>query len=641
MRILIILACFSSVLLAQEHDADTAKTYLMKDVVITATRSHISVPDSPSPIEVVDGDEFIKFNGGTVADILRCTQSVVLNDYGANAALKTISLRGTSASHLLVLINGIRYNSFQNGLVDFSMLTLNDVERIEIVRGGSSALYGTDALGGVVNILTRKPSKRLNTLTEISAGSFGFQKYRIEASGTIGTIGLLGGYSDERGRDNYPFVVPRPAKSDTTVNRLNNDFYRKQAHFHSTIPFDEYSDVSIITQKVQVHRGVPGPFFGIGMVGEARQDDDDVNFLANFTDRRLEGIVVELKTGFHYGLQRYFDPNIFYPIDSYYKNRLLSLSPQATMLLGTNDQLIFGAEFVQGLLNSNDFDSDIIRVQKSAYISHVSQFDFQRELFDRIVFFQAARYDNISDVGYALTPKVGVNVRLSRLGEVHFRSTVGQNFRSPTFNDMYYRGFSNPNLKPERSTSFDVGFTSEIRKFGRTSSEITYFHIDTENRILFDPNLFIPVNIGRAETNGLEVKCDGNFWGDVLNLKANYSFTDARKKNSTTLPDSTLNKQLMFVPKHLFNVLLSVHLVPITFSISHSVVGSRYISEDNTTSLPPYRLTNANVVFRMFVAGWNFYTKVEMNNIFNENYEVFPNYPMPRSSYRLTLGVEY
>lgn len=639
---LIRISCFSvSVALGQQAEGDSAKTYQVSEVVVTATRIPISAKDSPSPVEVIGSNALRNLNGGTIADALRSSSSIFINDYGANGALKTVTLRGTSAQQLLVLVDGNRFNSFQNGLVDASLLPLNNIERIEIVRGGSSALYGADALGGVVNILTRRPTSELLIRTDAATGSFGFQKYSLEAQGNLGPVWLLVGYADDRGKDDYPSPVPNSNSLDTTVRRQNADFHRRQIYFSGTIKPDDRSLVTLLAQNILADRGVPGPLFAPGSTSQARQADNDANFLASYLSRNPNGTEFELQTGFHHSLQRYLDPDPSFPIDSYYENSFVNLNPQVRFLLSPNERLAVGGEFAEGILGSNDFDNRITRVQKSFYVSNELQFDFQRTMADRISLYQTIRYDNISDVGYAVVPKVGINVRVMKEGEVHLRASLGQNFRAPTFNDMYYRGFGNPNLKPERSTSFDAGVTAESDIGGRQSVEFTYFHIDTENRILFDLASFVPVNIGRAVSRGFEVKYDGRFLGGMITLGANYTFDDARKKNRSSATDSTFDTQLLFVPRHLANLSVALHVTPATLNIIHTIVGSRYTSEDNSTLLSTYRLTHANVVLNFPFGRWKFFAKFEVNNLFDYNYEVFLYFPMPKRNYRATFSIEY
>jgi vitamin B12 transporter len=622
---------------AQNQRGDSTKTYQLGEVVVTATRSPISIKDSPSPVEVIDLQQIQRMSGGTVADVLQDYSSMFVNTQGADAALKTVFLRGTSPANLLVLVNGSRVNSFQNGLVDFSLLPLNDVERIEIVHSGSSALYGADALGGVVNILTRRPSSDLQWRAEIGGGSFGFQRYLLETQGRLGEIGLLGGYSSERGRDDYPFHPQTVTAADSVLHRLNSDFLRRQIYLHGNLPTGESSLLTFSVQHVLADRGVPGDLQF--PTEAARQNDKDVNLLASYLDKHLEGVEFTVNSAFHYNLETYDDPT--FGINSYYKTVYLNVNPQARISVSRSESLVLGGEFGQGVLYGNDFDGRIARVQKSLYLSNEFQFESNRPILDRISLYQTLRYDDISDVDNALTPKVGVNLRILREGDLRIRSSFGRNFRAPSFNDMYYRDYSNPSLKPERSTSFDLGFLSTLHTWGEHTVELTYFHLDTENRILFDPVTFLPVNIGESKSTGLEARYQGHLLNRIIDLTLSYTLADARKTNRSSDNDQSFDKQLLYVPKNVATFNLAFRVEPVVLSLTQSCVGRRYTTEDNSESLPPYFVTSASAVFSVPINSRRVFVKGEVDNMLDRGYEVFQYYPMPGRNFRLTLGFEY
>jgi vitamin B12 transporter len=647
-RILPIVAAFLHALpLFSQEGSDTAAVYHIPEVVVTATRTPISPKDSPSPVDVIDATDIRRQNASTVADVLRTSNGVFVNDQGSEGALKTVSLRGSSSSQVLVLVDGNRVNSFQNGLVDLGLLPIGNIERIEVVRGGSSALYGTDALGGVINILTRRGGADLRLRAQASMGSFGYQRRSLQGEGDIASMRLAGGVSDERGRDDYPFVVARSGVGDTTVRRTDADFRRSHAYVSGIATPDDRSSVQFSFQHVMADRGTPGPVFGFGSLSTARQADRDLNFTADYTDLHLDKAEFVVRSGFHYSLQRYVDPNPVFPFDSYYRNRYVNVDPQLRIHISPAQRIVLGAEFAQGVLEDfstpalRAFDRRVHRVQKSAYVSNEVQLDFDRELFNRFSLFQTVRYDDISSVAHAVTPKLGANLRVTREGNVHLRMSVGQSFRAPTFNDLYYRGLSNPMLKPERSTGVDAGLLSEFEQYGKQSLELTYFHVDTENRILFDLVTFMPVNIGRALTRGIETKYEGAFFSDILEIGANYTYTDARKRDQTSSADPTFNKQLKFVPQHTAHLSISVELNVVTVSIVHSIIGRRFTNDDNTASTDPYRLTNANFGVRFPLGPLTSVARFEVNNIFDRDYEVFPMYPIPKRSYRAAIGIEY
>lgn len=636
---IILWVSLSALAWAQRLPSDSVKVYQSAEVVVTATRSEISEKDAPSPTEFFGPDEIRKTNGGTVADLLQIYSGAWLKEYGADAALKTISLRGSASEHVLVLIDGNRFTSFQNGVVDLSLLPLDNVERVEILHGGSSALYGADALGGVVNIITRQADSAPHVNVEASGGSFNYQRYSTRVQGGYGGLNVVSGYSNEAGKDNYPFIFHRPGSVDTNLLRNDADYRKEELFLNGNLGVDEYSVLTFSIQNIKADVGAPGPILSVSDVSLARQNDKDVNVRLSYRDHHIAGTELSLNTGFQHGFETYSDPT--YLIDSFYKNIFFTANPQAQVNLSVQDRLIVGGEFAQGILQGNDFDSRIQRNQASLYVSNEYAADFNQALFDRLSLYQTVRYDDFTDVGRAWTPKFGVNLRILKPGDVRIRASYGLSYRAPSFNDLYYRNFSNPLLKPEHSHSFDVGVLTNSPFGGEHSIEVTYFLITTTDRILLDPVNYTPVNIGRTASQGIESSYRGRFFDGLLEAGLSYTFTDARKKNSSSPGDSTYNKQLMYVPQNLFKGSLSLHLRAFTINIFRIFTGMRFINEDNSQSLPSYSLTGANMSATIPLGTWKALVKAEVSNLFNVDYQGFPNYPMPGKNFRLEAGIEY
>ena len=624
---------------SQESLQDSNMIYPQREVIVTATRSTISPSDAPSPVDILDCQTISNMNGSTVADVLKYSGSIFLNDNGGNALLKTASIRGSSSQHLLVLVNGNRFNSLQNGLAYLNLLPLNDVQQIEIVHGGNSALYGADALGGVMNIITRQASKTIQSRTEATAGSFGYQKYLIEGGGRTNLFGMIAGYAYEKSKDDYEYHFRRDSNTDTIMRRQNSDISSRQLYTHANLITDEQSSVNLSVKYLKANFGVPGSTSF--MSSSARQSDEDVNISVNYLDKHFEDIQISVLSGMHYEMMKYSDTNPYYPINSHYRNIFLNLNPQVTIKMSNTQRFIIGGELSNGRLWSNDFDNKIRRAQSSLYLSSESNYSFNRTIFNKISYYQTIRYDRFSDVGFAVTPKAGLNVRITETGDLRFRSSFGQDYRMPSFNDLYYRGFSNPGLKQERSTSFDAGFLSKASLYGNHRAELTYFHLNTTDRIILNQTTYIPENIGKAISNGIELRYDGQFLDDMLAFGINYSFTDAKKKNRDYATDSTYNKQLISVPKEVFNLLVSVSYSALTFNLNFSSIGKRFTRMDNEASLPSYNLVNANIVLRPVFGRMTFLLKGEANNIFNKDYQVIKDYPIPGRNYRITIGIEY
>lgn len=632
----ILLATVEGVFAQVLDQSDSAKTFLFPEIVVTATRTPISPKDSPSPVRVVTAGDVQKMNALTVADVLRSSEGVFLQDYGAHGALKTASFRGTASHHLLVLLNGNRINNFQNNLVDFSLFPVGGVERIEILRGGSSALYGADALGGVVNILTQE-ARGTSLRAEGSIGSYGYRRYLFEGGTRVGFLGLFGGIGQEEGNDDYPFALRTPV-GEIQGERGNAGFLKRYLYVHAGGNYNQQSGSTVAAQIVRSKRGVPGSTsFPTPL---ARQDDENVVLTADYRDGHLHGIEFVLRTAFAYGLQRYTDPDPKFPIETRYKNTSLSLNPEFHVVVFPENRFLVGGEFVEGKLTARDFGRTIRRIQKSLYLSNETLIEFDRSYADRLLVVGTVRYDDISDIGSALSPKVGFNVRLLRDGDVRVRGSYGKSFHAPSFNDLHYPGFSNPLLKPERSTSVDVGLLSELKIFGfRQSLELTYFHLDTRDKILFDLTVFLPRNIGHSTSSGVEFRYEIVSGNGLLGWGGSYSLVEA--VNKTTPGDQAYGKQLLFIPEKSGKLWMWVSFGSWRATMAHNVVGRRYITDDNETFLDSFGILNVSLSCRLPLGFVKSYGKVEANNAFNKDYQVFPSYPMPRRTYRATFGIEF
>jgi vitamin B12 transporter len=626
-------------LAAQTPAADSARVFHLHEFLITATRSPLAADDSPVRADILSAEDLQSANGASVADLLALSGDIFVRDQGTTGGLRTVSIRGGAPEHTLILVDGARFNSAQNGLADLTLLPAENIDRIEIVHGGNSALYGADALAGVVNILTKQPPQELSARLVLGAGSFGREEYSAEAGGRMGPLGLLAGLSQERGTDDYTFSpgsgFPRSALSE----RTDADYRLRHHYLNATVETGGGSELYLRGQQFLADRGTPGPVFDPSTPSLARESDDDILFTAGYRSAVTSDQNISAQADAHYALENYIDPNPAYPLNSFYKNLFFGLNVQSGALVPVFQLITIGFDISEARLESNDFDSRIIRDSRALYLSHEMHWDADRELFDRWSLFESIRYDAISDGEDAVTPRLGMNVRLVKSGDLRLHATIGKSFRSPSFNDLYFRGFSNPSLRAERSTSFDAGISARFDFFGTEKLDVTYFALNTANRILFDPVVFLPMNLGEVQSRGVEVALHANFWQDLLNGSVEYSGTSA--KNVSAADPAALGNQIIYQPRDIFSFRASVRYSVVMLGVSHRIVGERYTNTGNSASLPAYRLTGINASLRpLGRQKFGIVFKGEVNNLFNSDYQVFQNYPMPGRSYRFTAGVE-
>ena len=212
----------TSSLSAQQYDS--TKTFFIEDVVISATRSEALSRKLPSSTYVVNKEQ-IKLNcGSSLASAMQGASGLFLKSYGGVGSLQTISLRGMSPEHTAILIDGIRVNNAQNGLIDLGVFSSSNIERIEVLKGGSSSLYGTDAVGGVINIITKNPIENGQCFLSSAVGSYNY--HRFEQSVALkqnDNVSYQISLRNESGKGNYDFHFNNGIASKT-LQRNNADY---------------------------------------------------------------------------------------------------------------------------------------------------------------------------------------------------------------------------------------------------------------------------------------------------------------------------------------------------------------------------------------------------------------------------------
>jgi outer membrane cobalamin receptor len=219
-----------SIILAQGNEPSGRDTASTDEILVESNRLKMTNILAPNKIQVLTENVINSLNGSRLSDALELGDALFIKDYGFNSGIKTIALNSTQSEHTLVLIDGIRLNSRQNAQTDLSLYDLDNVERIEISNGGSSALYGSEAIGGVINIITKNynSSKPLGIRFKSDFGSYGLTRYYGKLSQQFKLnrgrkISYYASYSDERAENNYEFYSHN-GTDETLREREHNDY---------------------------------------------------------------------------------------------------------------------------------------------------------------------------------------------------------------------------------------------------------------------------------------------------------------------------------------------------------------------------------------------------------------------------------
>lgn len=655
---LIMLAVSAS---SQEVNFPGRDSIFTGEIVVESNRVKMTNSTAPNKIQVMERLFLSSLNGSSLPDALKLSDAVYIKDYGFNSGTKTISLNATQSEHTLILLNGIRLNSSQNAQVDLSLYDLGNVERIEISKGGSSALYGSEAIGGVINIITKTgPAlKPFGFTLKAGIGSYGQRKlfgrlsqgFRLKGNKSAG---YSISFSDDRAKNDFDYYL-KSGVNRVLRNRENSD-YNTQS-FDADVTYSESDKImlKLFANYTHYERGVPGIDIGYA-TGTARQIDKNIFSGASFFRRISGALSMKSNLGYRNALQKYFDPATFgfsTPINSFYRLNNISASNVFSFVSEENYSFDAGAEVSFNNISSNETDEGS-QVQAAAFWAGKYEKQFKRSVTFTI--YPTLRYDHFSNIGTknVVTGKLGINIKPFSEAELHFKSSFGNNFSAPTFNELYWKDIGNPDLRPERSVSFDAGIYYRLNLLAENELEISYYNINTSDRIIWTPEsaaIWKPINVGKVKSEGIDISLRSAF--TIFNrltsqTTINYTFGSALKKNEDYPGDPSYNKQLIYLPKEMVKASIMLNYLTtskflkfVSFSLFYNYSTRRYTNFENTEFIPRYDVLDGNIGLGFQKGDVEFGLKFIANNLFNESYSALPGYPMPLRNFKMELNIKY
>jgi len=622
-----------------------AVQYHLPEIVVTANRLPTSREETPAALTVIDKRELTLAPGVRLASILATLPGVFVRPYGGGGALQTVSFRGMAAEHTVLIIDNQRINNVQNGQADFGILSRFNLERVEVVRGGHSALYGADAMGGVVRAFTKRPTREPSLHAALGIGSAGLLSRELGFSGSVSGLGLMVAVRSEKGDGKYPYLHTDGIAS-TRHERLGADHDMVEAFGRLTWIILPGLDTELSFTGAEVERGVPGPVLRPDDRGGARLADESARWSWALSWKAADGLTTRLAMSLDATAQRYADPTL----DLGGQGGLLStsdltvyrVSPEIEHVISEGLEGVLGVELQRARLSGTDV-GDRDRRQWGAWYSLHFTMALGTDVLHDLSLFPSLRYDWFSDFGEAWSPKLGLSVTPFRVLPLRIRASYGKSYRAPTFNELYWIPGGNPSLEPERSTAIDAGLIATFPLAGDLRLEAGVFSGETRDRILWLPGLnavWTPENVDNVTIRGVELEAAWLVFDRLIGLSLNSTWTDARKSSPSLPGDPTAGNQLIYVPQQTVNATVDVHAGPVDVRVQHNWVSFRYTSEANDQVLPSYGVTSASAQVRLPLAGSTVTVVGEIGNIFNESYEVMPQYPMPLRTFRVSLGVD-
>lgn len=649
----------SDVEVASADQMDIIET---QEVVVSATKTPLPIEQVTSAVEVITGEELERKKIKTVIDGLRLAQGVFASSSGGPGTEATVKMRGAFARHTLVLIDGVIVNSPTTGTYDFANLTTENIDRIEILRGAQSMLYGSDAVGGVINIYTKKGAGKPTASTFMEYGSFASLREGASASGAKGPFDFSGsisrwdtssfsavnyrrgaferdGFHNWQGSGKLGVSLPKDGRLEFNARWYNSD-----------VSFDGFAD-----------SGAPADVFG------ARQSNRNLILSASYEQPLTSWWTQKLtvaqanersqsvsgNTGYNLNTKQFIpaNPNSCFP------NFDTCFSPFSSDLEILNRRLEWQHNFQAGkqLLLTGGYQFREEQGDASGFFgaaqptklisSNAGYAQAQLNLWDRLFVTGGVRQDSYNVFGDATTYRATAGYLVKETG-TKFRGSYATGFKAPTMNDLFFQGFGNPNLKPEKSKSMDVGIDQSLFQ-GRVQLNAGYFWNRFRDLIQFASSFtplcpsssfgFCPINVADARSQGWELGFKATIMKG-LDVRGQYTYTMTRAFDTPANPLGE-NKRLPRWPIDQATLGLSYQPIdPLRVNLDYRFVGARNNNLANTPSqqLGSFNVVNASATFDA-TQNWQVYGRVD--NLFNSHYEEILFFGTPsRSVYG---GVKY
>ncbi|HEY0745491.1 MAG TPA: TonB-dependent receptor [Steroidobacteraceae bacterium] len=506
-------------------------------IVVTATRLPTPEEQVASSISVVSADEIAVRELQTLPEVLKQVPGLNVVQTGGAGGQTSVFMRGTNSNHTKVLVDGIDVGDPSNagGAFDFAHFLTQDIEKVEILRGPQSGLYGGDAIGGVINIITKSGSGPAQVNAALDAGSFD----------TFNQTGSISGSMD---RLHYAANLEHYHSGETPVTPLNLlapgeqriDDYYDNLTASTKLGFDvtQNFDVGLVARYTDSHLRLTGENtnnFPADFPDSSQSVDDTLQTYARATAHLLsfDGALDET-LGAAYSNIRSSDFSPEAPRSDTVGERV-KFDWQGNIKLAANEKLVLGAEHQRDEITApisagTKIDSGYTELQSG----------FGDRFFDTL----SVRYDENDRFGGKVTYRFAPAFLITETG-TKLKASVGTGFKAPTLNQLFqsfpaFDFFANPNLKPESSLGWDAGFEQTLAadslRFG-----ITYYHNQIKNLIADSADFTTDINVGRAMTQGIE-----SFAAyrplQALTLRMDYTFTEAT--------DEISHEELLRRPKH-------------------------------------------------------------------------------------------
>jgi len=619
---------------AQENVAPAESAPSLEPVVVTSTLNPATISRTPASVTVITREQIEERNASSVAEILQQVPGLYVDQPASRGGVTSVYIRGGDPNFTLVLIDGVKVNDPTNsrgGSFDFSTLSPDNIERIEIVRDPMSSLYGSDALSGVINIITKKGEGKPEAFAEGSLGRYGQYSFLggVSGGGEFYNYSLSGSYLDDGGQ-----VEGSSFKSPSFTGRLgllnNRNFEINSTVRYSHIESSSFPDDS------------GGPEFAV-IRSVDRNNIDQLLLGVDLTHEVLPWWEYRLELAYYNNKEKLSSPGVAPGIrdpfgipptssDNDFKRYDANLVNTFTVAKGITLAAGFEAEIEDGESNGEIMLGAPVPTSFALTRYILSPYaEIQFSAVENLYAVIGGRLDFPEGFNDAFSPRAGLTYKIAPT-DTTLRANWGKGFKLPSFFSLSSPIVGNPDLVPEKSESIDVGVSQRVWG-GRAGAQVNLYYNRFKNLIDFDEGPPpILVNRSRVTVKGFEIIGDINLW-DPLTVSGSVTYADSDIEGT--------GEELRNRPKWFGG--FSVEFRPEESLVM--VLDAVFTGDVHDSSIPTGDVVLDPYTVLDFTATWtptrNVRVFLAVENLLNAEYEQFVGFPAPGISPRAGLRLTY
>lgn len=617
------------------------------------------------PAQVLSDKALKKLSVVSVADALRYFSGVQIKDYGGIGGLKTVNVRSMGSQHVGVFFDGIQIGNAQNGTVDLGKFSLDNMESVSLYNGQKSDRQQSAkdyASASAIYMVTRKPvfenGRKNNIVLKAKTGSFDLANasalWETRLSDRI-SLSANAEFMYTSGR--YAFRYQKTGGYDTTEVRRNGDVtaLRTEAALFGKITGGDWRVKGYFYRS---KRGYPGAAvkkdYGISLLNEDRQTDRNLFLQSSLRKNFSSSYSLKLQAKYAYDYMNYVMPpeSTLEPMDNHYRQQEAFLSAANLFILTEGWSANVACDFQHNRLDANGtemFNANFVRPRRYSVLTaaatslQLQRLMLQASLLHTFVADASARGMAIAPDKSCFTPAVIASYKPFTQGDLELRAFYKKIFRMPTFNDLYYVQIGNRLLKPEYTTQYNLGFACSKRFSGGILSALgiqaDVYYNQVTDKIIATPTsnqlVWTMINLGHAEIKGIDASItSGVAVGEVsLTTRLNYTCQKTR--------DLTPGKSggIPYIPKHSGSTVVNASYRSWDFNYSFVYTGERWMLGGDIPEnyIQPWYTHDLAVTKTLRLWSSTLKITAEVNNLFNQQYEVVKWYPMPGTNMKINL----